>query len=132
MPSTNPSPWLVLPKWQQPDQTKKSIPTQVRPVSRPGTLAPERDIEPGVHAIYIFAPNAEWVQFLRWVSKWSGAWSAFLAVFGPYANSTNNKFEFSFPASHKHGSTWLPRKGFDEKKKALWFLIEAKPRKVTK
>lgn len=102
------------------------------------TLGPTDPIGPGVHVVYVQAPNASWVPLLKKLAGlgvYQGRldpWSWFLGALGRAYNSSRPRYRLSFPRGHTlrlaNGQTvWIPRKGFDNSKNALYFLVEFKP-----
>lgn len=92
----------------------------------------------GLHVVYIKAPggNAQWVQVLKWVANWSRAWELYRAAAEKEWNLIQGKpggLTLVMPKGGQYfrvkldGKTVsIPRKGFDDKKKALFFLVELK------
>lgn len=92
----------------------------------------------GLHVVYIAAPggDSKWVQVLKWVANWNRAWNLYAAAATKEWNLIQGKpggLTLVMPKSGQYfrvkldGKTVsIPRKGFDEKKKALFFLVELK------
>ncbi len=101
-------------------------------------LGPMDPIGPGVHVVYIQAPNSSWVPLLKKLAGlgvYKGRldpWGWFLAALGRAYNATRPRYRVAFPKGHTLRTSsgqviWIPRRGYDEKKRALYFLVEFKP-----
>lgn len=106
-------------------QLPNTFPTKARIVSHPGDLKAGDLLTKGTHTVWLYAPNDSWIPVLQWVAKWNIAWNAFTSIIQIRHNAANT-LKVSFPASQKIAGKWVQRKGYDVKKRGLYFLVNFK------
>jgi hypothetical protein len=101
------------------------FPKNARVVTRDGFLPINAKIAKGTHATWIFAPNSSWVPLLQWVGNWNRAWNVLTGFLTAAHNaSSNNHLKIRFPESKIINGKWFAKKGYDAKKKGLYFFVE--------
>lgn len=85
-------------------------------------------IREGTFIVWVEGKNAQEKAVLKKIAQASTTWEAFTAAITTGYNAANkikrSPFRISFPRSQVIGKVWVPRKGYDEKKGALYFLVK--------
>lgn len=99
------------------------------------------DVKPGRFVVYIKAPNKAWEKFLRYVARFHGrlglTWDGLVAAAAAKYNADPSRpkgLKIRFLKSGEYTRikeangkvTTIPRKGFDESRRALYFVVEFK------
>lgn len=97
-------------------------------------LNPNTPVSEGQYVIYVAAPNAIWEAFLKFVARLGGQWDGVTKkVAAEYNARATNGLKLVFPNAGSYfkvvqnGKTVsFPRKGFDQSRKSLYFIVQFK------
>lgn len=109
--------------------TPEGIARDAQVIDASGFIDPSTPPKLGLHTVYLVAPNNSWIPLLQKMVSLNTTWNIFTGlVVGAYNALTTEPVKLIFPKNQTVNGKFYPRKGYDPKRRAFWFLIESKPK----